>query len=105
MTPSEQTDAPDPVDEPDERPVPPQSGLSATGRRRGAPRPWSWILTGAVIGFAVLGIYGMYTPNSDEATGIAFSPTAGVLYSGIFGALVGGLVAAVVLALVVGRRR
>ena len=74
-------------------------------RRRRAPRPWRWIATGAILGFALLGGWALFTPNKDTATGAAYTATTTVGFMGIFGAFLGALVAAFVLALVVGRDR
>lgn len=69
------------------------------------PRFLPFILTGALLGFAVgaaLSVFGWFE-DSDPLVASNFAASAGVGYLGILGALLLGLVAAVV-ALVVDRR-
>lgn len=76
----------------------------ARRRRGGAPLVWRWIVTGAILGFVVLGGSALFTSNRNDATGLEYSPTTAVGFMGVLGAFLGALVAAVVLAVVMGRR-
>ncbi|MBM6545215.1 hypothetical protein JNO54_03535 [Janibacter sp. YIM B02568] len=71
--------------------------------RRGAPRVWRWIGTGAFLGFLVLGGVSLFTSNTGGASGTTYTASTAVGLMGVLGAFLGALVAGVVLALIMGR--
>ena len=71
--------------------------------RRGAPRVWRWIGTGAFLGFLLLGGVSVFTSNTGGASGTTYTASTAVGLMGVLGAFLGALVAGVVLALVLGR--
>ena len=73
--------------------------------RRGAPRVWRWIGTGAFVGFLLLSALSWFTGNTSDSSGVTYTVGTGMGLMGVFGAFLGALVAAVVLALVLGREK
>ncbi len=67
-------------------------------RPPGEPRPLRFVVTGALIGFVVLGAYSLTTPNTNEQTGATYSAVTAFGYMAVVGALVGALLGAVLAA-------